>query len=114
MPTTRQATRRSATRQEILDTARAQIAATGAAALSLRAIARQMELTAPALYRYFPSRDALVTALIVDAYHSLADALEAARDAIPETDPVGRILNIGTAYREWALIKPQWYMLIFG
>src|SRR5262245_25193306 len=103
MPTTRQANRRSATRQEILDTARAQIAAAGAAALSLRAIARQMQLTAPALYRYFADRDALVTALIVDAFHSLADSLAAARDAETQAGMGKRLLEIALAYRAWAL-----------
>ena len=59
----------------IKEVARKQIAEHGAAALSLRAIARELSITAPAIYNYFPSRDDLVTALIVDAYHSFAAAL---------------------------------------
>jgi len=114
MSSTRQATRRSATRQEILDTARAQMAAQGAAALSLRAIARQMQLTAPALYRYFADRDSLVTALIVDAFNALADSLAAARDAQPAAGLGQRLRAIGLAYRAWALAHPQDYLLIFG
>src|SRR6185295_1221679 len=103
MASTRQATRRSATRQEILDTARAQMAEAGAAALSLRAVARQMQLTAPALYRYFADRDALVTALIVEAFNALADSLAAVRDSQPEAGLGQRLLAIGLAYRAWAL-----------
>ena len=114
MPTTRQAARRSAARQEILDTARAQMAESGAAALSLRAVARQMQLTAPALYRYFTDRDALVTALIVAAFNALADSLAAARDADPAAGVSQRLLAIGLAYRAWALAHPQDYLLIFG
>ena len=114
MRSTRQATRRTATRQEILDTARAQMAAQGAAALSLRAIARQMQLTAPALYRYFADRDALVTALIIDAFNALADSLAAARDARPETSLGQRLLAMALAYRDWARAHPQDYLLIFG
>src|ERR671924_528161 len=78
---TRREHRHQSTRDEIMEVARKHIADEGAAALSLREIARQMRMTAPALYRYFKSRDDLVTALIVTAYDSLADALEAARDA---------------------------------
>ncbi len=86
----------------------------GAAALSLRAIAREMGMTSPALYRYFASRDDLVTALIVDAYNAFADALEAARDNCAEDDHGGRLAAIAHAYRNWALASPQEYALIFG
>ena len=86
----------------------------GAAALSLRAIAREMGMTSPALYRYFASRDDLVTALIVDAYNSLSDALEAARDGCAEDNHAGRLSAIAHAYRYWALASPQQYTLIFG
>lgn len=111
---TRRERLRQATRNEILDTARRQMAESGSAALSLRAIAREMDLTAPALYRYFQNRDALVTALIVAAYHSLADALEAARDAQAAGDHAGRLLAAAVAYRDWALVHPEDFALIFG
>jgi AcrR family transcriptional regulator len=113
MPTRRER-KHGAARAEILDTARKQMAENGAAALSLRAIAREMQLTAPALYRYFPNRDELVTALIVEAYNSLADALEAARETQPAAAHAARLFAIGLAYREWALAHPQDYALIFG
>jgi len=97
-----------------MSVARQQMAVEGASALSLRAIAREMGMTAPALYRYFRSRDDLVTALIVSAFGSLAGALENAREAMPADDHPGRVLAIVMAYREWALTHPQDYLLIFG
>ncbi|MBI2330744.1 MAG: TetR/AcrR family transcriptional regulator, partial [Chloroflexi bacterium] len=91
-----------------------QIAEFGAPALSLRAIARELKITAPAIYNYFPDRDALVTALIIDAYTSFGDSQIAARDAIPADKPVERIKAIGISYRQWAMMYPQRYQLIFG
>ena len=102
------------TYQEIIATARQQIAEKGAAALSLRGIARRMEMTAPALYRYFEDRDGLVTALIVTAYQSLQESLEAVRLAHQDQDSAGQLLAVGMAYREWALAHPEDYALIFG
>jgi AcrR family transcriptional regulator len=100
-------------KKAIKETARNQIAKRGAAALSLRAIARELSITAPAIYNYFPSRDDLVTALIVDAYHSLAAALAEARDAKHE-DHAASIIASANAYRGWALTHPEQYGLIFG
>lgn len=110
---TRRERLREATRNEILDTARRQMAESGAA-LSLRAIAREMDMTAPGLYRYFQNRDDLVTALIVAAYHSLADTLEAARDAQAAGDHAGKLLAAAFAYRDWALAHPEDFALIYG
>ena len=90
------------------------IAKYGAPALSLRAIARELKITAPAIYNYFPDRDALVTALIIDAYTSFGDSQLAARDEIPAKDLIGRMNAIGMAYRQWAHKYPQRYQLIFG
>jgi AcrR family transcriptional regulator len=114
MPQTRRERLREATREEIKNIARQQIAEHGAPALSLRAIATEMGLTPPALYRYFDSRDALVTALIVDAYHSLADALETAAPSVPPGDYRSHLLAVTLAYRDWALSYPQDYALVFG
>ncbi len=97
----------------IKETAREQIAEKGAAALSLRAIARALDITAPAIYHYFPSRDDLVTALIVDSYHSLGNALQKSQ-AIAEASHYERIVASGHAYRNWALAHPEEYGLIFG
>ena len=100
--------------EAIKETAWKQIAETGASALSLRAIARELKITAPAIYNYFPDRDALVTGLIIDAYTSFGDYQLAARDTQAGDDLVGRLQAIGFAYRQWALEYPQRYQLIFG
>ena len=100
--------------EAIKDMAWKQIAEFGAAALSLRAIARELKITAPAIYNYFPDRDALVTALIIDAYTSFGDYQIASRDAQAGDDLAGRLRAIGYSYRQWALDYPQRYQLIFG
>jgi AcrR family transcriptional regulator len=101
--------------QEVIkEAAWSQIAREGAAALSLRAIARDLNITAPAIYNYFPDRDALVTALIIDAFTSFGDWQLKARDTVPEDDLAGRMSAIGLAYRDWAHAFPQRYQLIFG
>jgi AcrR family transcriptional regulator len=100
--------------EAIKEVAWKQIAEYGAPALSLRAIARQLKITAPAIYNYFPDRDALVTALIVDAFTSFGDWQLEARDSVPEEELAGRMKAIGLAYRDWAHAFPQRYQLIFG
>ncbi|MDP1547897.1 MAG: TetR/AcrR family transcriptional regulator [Anaerolineales bacterium] len=100
--------------EAIKETAWNQIAEFGAPTLSLRAIARELKITAPAIYNYFPNRDALVTALIIDAYTSFGDVQIAVRDEVPETELEERLRAIGLAYRQWALDYPQRYQLIFG
>jgi AcrR family transcriptional regulator len=114
MKPTRRERIHEATRQEIKMIAWGQIAEHGAGALSLRAIAREMGMTAPALYRYYQDRDALVTALIVDAYESLGDSQIASLASLPVNDHAQRLKATGLAYREWALAYPQRYLLIFG
>jgi AcrR family transcriptional regulator len=98
----------------IKETAWKQIAREGAAALSLRAIARELNITAPAIYNYFPSRDDLVTALIVDAFTSLGDSQKDSIQSIPANRLQTRLSGLGLAYRDWALTYPQRYQLIFG
>jgi len=91
-----------------------QMVAVGAAALSLRAIARDIGISAPAIYNHYADRDALVTALIIDAYTSLGDYQMAALDSVASDDIRGRLRATGVAYRAWALEMPQRYQLIFG
>jgi AcrR family transcriptional regulator len=91
-----------------------QIAEDGAPGLSLRAIARMLEITAPAIYNYYSSRDDLVTALVMDAYASFAEALLAGHDLVPEQDLSGRVGATGRAYYQWAINYPQRYQLLFG
>ena len=105
---------RAATVTEIKDTARRILVSEGADGLSLRAIAREMGMTAPALYRYFPSREDLVVHLIADLYGELADTMEAARDAEPADDTPGRLRAVSRAFRHWAVARPREFALLFG
>lgn len=101
--------------QEVIkETAWKQITSEGAPALSLRAIARELNITAPAIYNYFPSRDDLVTALIVDAFTSLGDSQKDSIQSIPANRLQASLFTLGVAYRDWALTYPQRYQLIFG
>lgn len=114
MTQTRRERVRAETTVEIKEIAVQQMAEQGAASLSLRSIAREMGMSAPALYHYFPNRDALVTALIVDAYNSLAAALRAANEEQESGNYNGRFRAVTHAYREWALAHRAEYALIYG
>lgn len=105
---------RAAIEAEILDSARHQLARTGAASLSLRAVARDLGMVSSALYRYVANRDELLTVLIVDAFTSLGDAVEAAHDAQSPEDLTARWRAIGHALRQWALAHPHEYALLYG
>jgi AcrR family transcriptional regulator len=98
----------------IKEEARRQLAAEGAARLSLRAVARELGMVSSALYRYFPSRDDLLTALIVDAYDSVGEAAENALADSEEKVPVERWTAVCRAVRDWALGHPHEYALIYG
>jgi AcrR family transcriptional regulator len=100
--------------EEIKTTARGYLATDGAN-LSLRAVARDMGMVSSALYRYFASRDDLLTALIIDAYNALGATAEAGDAAVPDrADLLGRWLATCHAVRGWALEHPAEYALIFG
>ncbi|MBK5221281.1 MAG: TetR/AcrR family transcriptional regulator [Acidimicrobiia bacterium] len=111
--TARERARAELTR-EILDAAREHLAASGASQLSLRAIARDLGMASSAIYRYFPSRDALLTALIVEAYDSLGAAVEQAEASAARDDVAGRWRAGTRAARAWALDHPHEYSLIYG
>lgn len=100
--------------REIADVARRHLATEGAAALSLRAVAREMGMASSAVYRYYPSRDDLLTALIVQAYDMVGAAAEAADTAQEPTDLLGRWQGVCRAVRQWALVHPHEYTLIYG
>lgn len=111
------ARRRLATEQEILRVAREHLASGGAAALSLRAIARELGMVSSGIYRYVESRDELLTRLIVDAYTSLADEVRLLHDAAQGRDHAdldGRWRAIGRGLRRWALAHPHDFALIYG
>jgi AcrR family transcriptional regulator len=99
---------------EILDAARGYLATDGAPALSLRAIARDLGMASSALYRYFRSRDELLTRLIIDAYDSLGAAAEAREAPVDRNDLAGRFTAVCAAVRAWALAHPNEYALIYG
>lgn len=99
---------RTQVREEIKQHAWEQIATAGVPALSLNAIAKQVGMSGPALYRYFAGRDELITELIRDAYRSLADAVRGAFEAGAD------VAGIAHTLREWALRDPQRYFLIYG
>jgi AcrR family transcriptional regulator len=99
---------------EIKAVARRHLAAEGAN-LSLRAVARDMGMVSSALYRYFASRDDLLTALIIDAYNAVGGAVEAADAAVfDRSDLRGRWLATARAVRSWALERPAEYALLYG
>jgi AcrR family transcriptional regulator len=100
--------------REIADVARRHLADQGAAALSLRAVARELGMASSAVYRYFPSRDDLLTALIVDAYDAIGEAAERAEADVPRADLRGRWLATCRATREWAVAHPHEYALVYG
>jgi AcrR family transcriptional regulator len=99
---------------ELLTVARRQLAEHGAAALSLRAIARELGMVSSALFRYVANRDDLLTLLIVAAYDDQADAVEKACAAIDRSDVVGRWHALADAFRIWSLAHPHEYALIYG
>jgi AcrR family transcriptional regulator len=101
--------------EAIKRTARDHLARDGAAALSLRAVARDLGLVSSAVYRYFPSRDELLTALIVDAYDAVGAAAESADATAPDRDDVlDRWIRCATSVRSWALARPHEYALVYG
>ena len=98
---------------EIKSVARRHLATDGAN-LSLRAVARDLGMASSAVYRYFASRDELLTALIIDAYDALGAAAEQAEAAVDRDDFLGRFLATGHAVRDWALAQPHEWALIYG
>jgi len=109
--TARERARAELTR-EIKEEARRQLAEVGGNGLSLRAVARELGMVSSALYRYYPSRDDLLTALIIDAYDAVGKAAE---DAVAAEAIAGRQWAAAChAIRAWALAHPHEYALIYG
>ena len=106
---------RAALTREIVDAARRHLATDGAAGLSLRAVARELGMVSSAVYRYFPSRDELLTTLIVEAYDALgAAAEEAADEGGARPTCAARLHAVCGAVRGWALAHPHEYALVYG
>lgn len=100
--------------KEITDIARRHLATDGAAGLSLRAIAREMGMVSSAIHRYFPTKDALLTALIIDGYNAVGAAVERADAARDRSDFGGRWMAVCHAIRDWALAHPHEYAMLYG
>ncbi|MFB9177544.1 TetR/AcrR family transcriptional regulator [Dactylosporangium sucinum] len=98
---------------EIKEIARRHLATDGAN-LSLRAVARDLGMVSSAVYRYFASRDDLLTALILDAYNALGGAVEEAESLVPRESLHARWMAVCTAARTWAVAHPHEYALIYG
>lgn len=111
--TARERVRAELTR-EITDIARRQLATHGADGLSLRAVAREMGMVSSAIYRYFATKDDLLTALIIDGYNALGAAAEQADAAYTGGDHLERWLTVCRAVREWAVAHPHEYALLYG
>jgi AcrR family transcriptional regulator len=101
--------------REILDSARARLSTDGAAALSLRAVARDVEMVSSAVYRYFPSRDALLTALLIESYDELGEAAAAADAGVADrADVAARWLATFRGVRAWCVAHPGEFGLLYG
>ena len=113
-PATPRERARAATMQEAKSIALRQLADGGVEAISLKAIAHELGLTGPAIYRYFASRNDLLTELILDAYHDLEASLEATVSAATTRPGPAQIHALADAYRAWALAQPHRYRLLFS
>ncbi|WP_406094055.1 TetR/AcrR family transcriptional regulator [Streptomyces sp. NBC_01013] len=105
---------REQTRAEIKEIALRQLAQGGIAAVALTRIAKELELSGPALYRYFANRDDLLGSLIGDAYQDLAAAIGQAAQGSAKFTPRHRLLSLAGAHRAWAVAQPHRYLLIAG
>ena len=114
VPRTARARARAEITAEILRVGHEHLARDGAAALSLRAIARDLGMVSSAVYRYVPSRDALLTLLIIESYNSLGEYVELEEARVPRTQYEQRFVTAGHAVRSWALANPHEYALIYG
>src|SRR5690606_34458995 len=101
---------RARTTATILRAARQQIAQHGGGGLSMRAVAREVGMVSSAVYRYFPTREALLTTMIIESYGNLAAAL----GEVTEAQPAPRWRALGRAMRDWARANPQEFQLIYG
>lgn len=106
--------RRAEVESALLVAAKRELAKVGAAGLSVRAVARQLDMAPSALFRYISGRDELLTLLIIDAYDDLGDYVQTAEALVPRPDPRGRWRAIATAFRDWARAHPHEYALLYG
>src|SRR3954468_6238193 len=113
-PRTARALARAELTRQILDRASVQLAEVGPAALSVRQVARDLEMASSAVYRYFPSRDALLTALLIRAFDDLGQAVEDGESTADRDDLRGRWTGLALGLRRWAVKHPHEYALTYG
>jgi AcrR family transcriptional regulator len=106
--------RRDSTVRDIIDAANWLLVRADSRALSLREVARQVGMSAQAMYHYFESRDHLISALAASALSDLADAVDVAGVGASEAGRSDRLRAVGRAYRDWAIRHPCHFELIFG
>ena len=114
LPVSRRDRVRAETVQEIKDAARKVLVEQGVDGLALRAVARELGMTAPAIYRYFSSREDLIEHVVVDLYDELCDVMETARDATVPARPAPQLLAASRAFRSWATTHHAEFGLLFG
>lgn len=114
VPRTARARARADITREIVTCARRHLDSEGAAGLSLRAVARDLGMVSSAVYRYVPSRDALLTTLLIEGYVCLGEAVEVAEARARRSDVEGRWLRTCRATRRWACERPQEWALLYG
>ncbi|MFC0037581.1 TetR/AcrR family transcriptional regulator [Actinomadura rayongensis] len=105
---------RAATVDEITRTARRILVEDGVAGVTLRAIAREMGMTAPGLYRYFGSHGELLRHLVAELFREITDELEKGMNALPNREIGPKFLTVGRVFREWCLAHPREFALLFG
>lgn len=113
-PRTARAIARRELTAAIVASARRQLAEIGPAALSVRAVTRDLGMASSAVYRYFPSRDELLTELLVVIYGELAERLHEADADLARDDLAGRWRTLGRTLRGWALDAPHEYAFLYG
>jgi AcrR family transcriptional regulator len=113
-PISRRARYRAKTHEEAKEIALRQLSEGGIGAVSLNAIGKEMGVTGPALYRYFASRDALLSSLIMDGYSDLATAVEGAAQENQQSTPRECLHALAVTVRAWALAQPHRYLLLYG
>jgi AcrR family transcriptional regulator len=112
--TTARARVRAELTREILEAARRQLAERGASSLSLRAVARSLDMAPSGLYRYFNGRDDLLTALIIDSYEAVGAAAAAANGTVDPADHLGRWTAVTDAIWAWGHDHPHEWALVYG
>ena len=99
--------------REIQQAARKLLVSEGIAGVSLRAIAREMGMTAAALYRYFSNLESLLFSLCTDLYDECREYIERERDRAGD-QPGDQLYAISRAFRAWSVAHPTEFNLMFS